>query len=731
MFKYKKISLFFVVAIIGLSFCCVELVNASQNYTINDCEYTDEYVAWTKLSDEEKKNTQMPPICVKGAGTKKLQSDIKKSFDAFNKVKLPAKYDIRNTELKATMRDQMDTGSCWAFSTTTTLEIFAKKKFDIDQVYSARHIEYTTSKSFLNNAINEWAFNREVGEGGNNFISSAYLINQRGPVLEEIMPFENNEDKIDISKIQNHEVQLDVNGINLDGMFEYAPCSSAVITKMKEKVHSNGALVSSVHFTGLSSYYNPVTSALYYNGTDYSNHAITIVGWDDDYSANNFSASNKPAGNGAWIVQNSWGSDFGENGYNYVSYYDQRICAFYMSVEDVDTEVEDNIYVYDKLGHNISVGYQSASSEALNSGYGMAVFNKDTNIEVLNEITIGTIDTGSYKIYYAPEDASKSDISKMTLIGSGSVNYGGYLTHKLDNPIYMDPSVTKFSIAVKWTVDTDSYPIPVCNTNAADYFSLTAVKGQTFTSYAGDVWYDNYESGWIVSIKAFTDDVTYEVSSQVKTVNRENDGTISVDLELNTNNINKENLNMVVTDSNDDVIDDMVVTYGLDSNDKPISANLEFANSLDNGTYYISIYYYNNFIEKINFAVQFGLVSDTYKVSSLNKTVYISKPVQVSTFLSNIYGNSGGVTKSGTSVDSGYVGTGMMVDDYLIILRGDVTGDGQIKVNDVMKISQYTVEGTGLEQSYFKQAADVTGDNLVKVNDVMKISKYTVEGGTL
>jgi hypothetical protein len=54
-----------------------------------------------------------------------------------------------------------------------------------------------------------------------------------------------------------------------------------------------------------------------------------------------------------------------------------------------------------------------------------------------------------------------------------------------------------------------------------------------------------------------------------------------------------------------------------------------------------------------------------------------------------------------------------------------------VKVNDVMKISKYTVEGTGLENRYFMKAADVTNDSLVKVNDVMKISKYTVEGGTL
>ena len=73
----------------------------------------------------------------------------------------------------------------------------------------------------------------------------------------------------------------------------------------------------------------------------------------------------------------------------------------------------------------------------------------------------------------------------------------------------------------------------------------------------------------------------------------------------------------------------------------------------------------------------------------------------------------------------------MKIDDYIIIVRGDVTGDGRIRANDVMKISAYTVEGTNLDESYNKIAADVTNDGSIRVNDVMKISKYTVEGGSL
>ena len=52
-------------------------------------------------------------------------------------------------------------------------------------------------------------------------------------------------------------------------------------------------------------------------------HAVLIIGWDDNYSKENFAEGiHKPDNNGAYICLNSYGKDYGKNGTFYVSYED-------------------------------------------------------------------------------------------------------------------------------------------------------------------------------------------------------------------------------------------------------------------------------------------------------------------------------------------------------------------------------------------------------------------------
>ncbi len=48
------------------------------------------------------------------------------------------------------------------------------------------------------------------------------------------------------------------------------------------------------------------------------NHIVTVVGWDDNYSKNNFLSSSNVTQDGAWIIKNSWGNQKGDDGYYYL-----------------------------------------------------------------------------------------------------------------------------------------------------------------------------------------------------------------------------------------------------------------------------------------------------------------------------------------------------------------------------------------------------------------------------
>lgn len=105
-----------------------------------------------------------------------------------------------------------------------------------------------------------------------------------------------------------------------------------------------------------SRYYNKEQGAYCYIGTAKPNHDIVIIGWDDNYPKENFNLDLE--GDGAFICANSWGGEFGDEGYFYVSYYDTNIGIHNILYSRVDnTDNYDKIYQSDLCGWVGQLGY--------------------------------------------------------------------------------------------------------------------------------------------------------------------------------------------------------------------------------------------------------------------------------------------------------------------------------------------------------------------------------------
>lgn len=81
---------------------------------------------------------------------------------------------------------------------------------------------------------------------------------------------------------------------------------------------------------------------------------------------------------------------------------------------------------------------------------------------------------------------------------------------------------------------------------------------------------------------------------------------------------------------------------------------------------------------------------------------------------------------------SGYIGTGdkiqiylnnEMVDEYIVVIKGDITGDGSIAINDVAKLYRGLKSKVTLT-NYEIEAGNIIEDDIIKINDVSKLYRY-------
>lgn len=397
-------------------------------------------------------------------------------------IKLPEAYDYRTAGRAPQIGNQGSLGTCWAFASLTALESALlpgqRMTFAVDHM--------TMHNSFLLNQ----------NEGGEYTMSMAYLLAWQGPVLESEDPYGDGYSP-DHLKPQKHvqEIQL------------LAPKDYEAI---KRAVYQEGGVQSSLYtsmrdYESGSVYYNRGTNSYCYIGNEKPNHDSVIIGWDDNYPRENFNMD--LGGNGAFICSNSWGKDFGDQGYFYVSYYDSNIGMnniVYTGVEPVDNY--DTIHQSDLCGWVGQIGY--GRDEAWFSN----VYKAGAGEMLAAAGFYATEQNTEYEIYLARHLPEAGDpgmekaLDSRTLLVRGSLDHAGFYTVPFKDKIPLEAH-ERFAVIVKIKTPQTVHPVAI-EYDAGDGIARVDLKaGEGYLSYNGSVWEHVEETqGCNICLKVYTDE---------------------------------------------------------------------------------------------------------------------------------------------------------------------------------------------------------------------------------
>jgi C1A family cysteine protease len=435
---------------------------------------------------------------------------------------LPTAYDLVDEGVTPPVSNQQEWGTCWSFATIESIEssLLLADKINGTSNYkplSELHLAYYAFEdeggdkvSFTGSEYDEDGKpqNRIFDNGGTTDVVIALLSRGTGPVAYEDAPYPNNLDEDDWIKYLPNPAPSGKAQFRLKNAYYFRNEPDAI----KEALMKYGALAFAFGYyddttSGDTTFYTPAS-----HEQTSANHAVLLVGWDDDYPKDAF-GPDTPENDGAWKIQNSWGTSAGTKGFYWISYEDATIfggggeaqialpAAFEMMPASVYDD--DGIYFHDALGMNGAVTVAELDSLTVANaftarrdekivyvGFMTGQDEQDCEIQVYRNITGGGAPGAGEAVFAEPVSTHVSD-------------GGGYVSVKLDNPVQLRRG-ERFAVAVTFKrpdgADRVGVPIEAHSVGAYDeddiyqpsgYEKVSMNPGESYY-LAGNEWRDIY-----------------------------------------------------------------------------------------------------------------------------------------------------------------------------------------------------------------------------------------------
>ncbi|UCE42955.1 MAG: hypothetical protein JSV17_08415 [Candidatus Aminicenantes bacterium] len=339
-------------------------------------------------------------------------------------VGAPPAWDWRDHDGVSPPKNQGGCGSCWAFAATGALEstvlITSSRLYD----FSEENLK----------ECNSW----DHGCGGGNAWSATNYFIRQGAVNDSCDPYHTW--NTGVCKTECERLKQ-VTG------WRILPND---IDTIKDYVFSNGPCYTTMYasFPGFGGYNG--SNVLYYTGTESVNHAVMIVGWDDNMA--------HAGGSGAWICKNSWGTGWGDGGFFYIAYGSARIgqdSCFYESAKHYDyMEMLGTLHHYDEGGWSASIGYTNPEA------WGLVKFTP-TKDDCIHAVDFWAVDDNMTATIYIYDNFDGNNVSSL-LYGPQiqTCPLAGYYSVDLETPVWVTRG-DEFVVVIQFQCSGYNWPVPV------------------------------------------------------------------------------------------------------------------------------------------------------------------------------------------------------------------------------------------------------------------------------